>query len=187
MFVNLSPIVIPRGFWRGIHQDVNDNNGSRPTDRRDDGLALFRVASRRPLHFILFLLFLSPICFADTPGATHFQSGLAYERLGRYDESYTELQLAFALDQDAADVAVALGVVAGRLGRLDVAERALERSIALDSNAVASYFLLGLLYEKESKPDRARDAWQRFLSLNQDEQLKTIAQKHIQTLETLAH
>ena len=54
---------------------------------------------------------------AEAPGDQHFQAGLAYERLGRYDDAYTELQLAFALDQDNAELALALGIVASRLGR----------------------------------------------------------------------
>ena len=89
-----------------------------------------------------------PYAFADGPADPHFQAGLAYERLGRYDESYTELQLAFALDQDNAGIALALGIVASRLGRAEVAQRALERSIALDSDSVASYYQLALVYEK---------------------------------------
>jgi tetratricopeptide (TPR) repeat protein len=121
--------------------------------------------------------------FAEDPAAQHFQTGLVYERLGRYDEAYTELQLAFALNQDDAKMAVALGVVACRLGHLDVAQRALERSIAVDSNSVASYFQLGLIYEKNGLTERALDAWHRFASQSQDEPLKSVALKHIQHLE----
>jgi tetratricopeptide (TPR) repeat protein len=123
--------------------------------------------------------------WADGPAAQHFQTGLAYERLGRYDEAYTELQLSYALDPDNAPNAVALGVVACRLGRTEVAQRALERSIAVDSSAIASYYHLALIYEKNGTVDRALDAWHRFSSLNQDETLKVIAKKHIQNLEAL--
>jgi tetratricopeptide (TPR) repeat protein len=128
-------------------------------------------------------LFVHPVC-AEGPADPHFQAGLAYERLGRYDDAYTELQLAFALDQDRVELALALGLVASRLGREEVAQRALERSIALDSDSVASYYPLALLYEKKNLTDRAEDAWHRFLSLNQDEALKAVAQKHLQYLET---
>jgi tetratricopeptide (TPR) repeat protein len=120
---------------------------------------------------------------APSSAAQHYQTGLAYERLGRYEEAYTELQLAFALDPDNTSGAVALGVVASRLGRFDIAQRTLERSVALDANSVASYYHLALLYEKKGMTDRALDAWHRFVSLSQDEQLKTVAQKHIQHLE----
>ena len=123
---------------------------------------------------------------SDSPAAQHFQTGLAYERLGRYEEAYTELQLAFALDPDEGQVDVALGVVAFRLGRTEVAQRALERAIAVDSDAVAAYFHLALLYEKNGTTDRALDAWHRFLALNQDDTLKVIAKKHIQYLEAQA-
>jgi ribose 5-phosphate isomerase B len=122
--------------------------------------------------------------FADVTAAQHFQTGLTYERLGRYDEAYTELQLAFALDQTNPQGALALGIVACRLGRIDAAERALEHAIALEPNSAASYFHLGLLYEKENNIGRALDAWHRFLSLSQDDLLKQVAQKHIQYLES---
>ena len=138
------------------------------------------------MPFAFCLLTCRPL-FAEGPAAQHFQTGLAYERLGRYDEAYTELQLAFALDQDDVTMAVALGVVACRLGRLEVAQRALERSISLDSNSAASFLHLGLIYEKNGAGERAVDAWRRFASLSQDEPLKSVAQKHIQYLEARAH
>lgn len=142
-------------------------------------------------RLVVLILLPSAIChlpcrplWAAGPADQHFQAGLAYERLGRYDESYTELQLAFAVDQENVGLALALGVVASRLGRLDVAQRALERSIALDSDSVASYYQLALVYEKKGASDRAADAWRRFLSLSADESLKTVAQRHIQYLES---
>ena len=132
------------------------------------------------------LLCFVPFAWAEGPAATHYQTGLAYERLGRYEEAYTELQLAFALDQNNTELALALGVVASRLGRLEAAQRALERSLSLDSNSVASYYQLALLYEKKGVTDRARDAWQRFLSLSQDDPLKEVARRHLQYLEAPA-
>jgi len=146
---------------------------------------MFRGASRRPLQFLLFLLFIQ-LSWADSPATQHYQAGLAYERLGRLEEAYTELQLGFALDQNDTLLATALGIVASRLGRLEVAQRSLERSLSLDSTSVASYYQLALLYEKKKLKERALDAWRRFLTLSQDEPLKTIAQKHIRFLEAPA-
>jgi tetratricopeptide (TPR) repeat protein len=146
-------------------------------------MKMVRGASRRPLHILLLLLPLH-LLFAEGPADPHFQAGLAYERLGRYDEAYTELQLAFALDPNSTGAALALGLVASRLGNLEVAQRALERSIALDASSVASYYQLALLYEKKQMADRAQDAWHRFLPLSQDEALKAVAQKHLQYLES---
>src|SRR5262245_24758318 len=116
-----------------------------------------RGASRRPLQVLMSLFMLSGFCFAQDPSTEHFQAGLAYERLGRLDEAYTELQVAFALNQNKTELATALGIVASRLGRLEVAQRALERSIALESNSVASYYQLAFLYEKMKKTERAQD------------------------------
>jgi tetratricopeptide (TPR) repeat protein len=130
--------------------------------------------------------FLIPVCWADSIDDTavnHYQSGLAYERLGRLEDAYTELQLACVLDTNDATKSLALGLVAVRLGRYDVAQRALEHSITIDANSIASYFVLALLYEKQSVWDRALDCWNRFLPLNQDDELKLIAQKHVQYLE----
>jgi tetratricopeptide (TPR) repeat protein len=156
------------------------SSGTRGEGRGVRGIAF--------LFITLLTLLLSPLIspvWAESAGAQHFQTGLAYERLGRYDEAYTELQLGFALDPDNTENAVALGVVACRLGRITVAQRAFERSIAVDSNSIASYYHLAFIYEKNGTIDRALDAWHRFLSLNQDETLKIIAKKHIQNLEAL--
>jgi tetratricopeptide (TPR) repeat protein len=117
------------------------------------------------------------------PAAQHFQTGLAYERLGRYDEAYTQLQLASNLDSQNAQVAVALGIVASRLGRYDQAQRALEHSVALNANSCASYYQLALIYEKKALYDRALESWHRFLGLTQDEALKALARKHIAYLQ----
>jgi Flp pilus assembly protein TadD len=114
----------------------------------------------------------------------HFQQGLAYERLGRLQSSYLELQIAATLSPENAQVALALGTVAARLGRIDAARRALEQSISLDAGSVASYFQLAMIYESKNMKERALDAWHRFLGLSQDELLKQMAQKHIQHLDT---
>src|ERR1700683_5143231 len=140
----------------------------------------------RAFFFVFALCLLPNRSFSADPSdiaLTHFQSGLAYERLGRYDDSYTELQLAENLEQDNPQMALALGVVANRLGRYDEALRALEHSIALDANSTASYFELALLYEKKGLSDRALESWHRFAQLSQDEPLKTMAKKHIDYLE----
>ena len=120
---------------------------------------------------------------AEAQAASHFQTGLAYERLGRLSEAYTQLQLAAVLGPNDARVASALGIVACRVGRVDEAQRALERAITLEPNSIASYYELALIYEKKNLKDRALDAWQRFAQLNNDAPLRITAQKHIQFLQ----
>jgi len=120
---------------------------------------------------------------APSDDLVHYQQGLAYERLGRYDEAYTELQVAANLQPDSTEMALAVGVLAARLGRYDEALRSLEHSIALNADSVGSYYELALLYEKNHLSDRALESWQRFLALNQDVPLKDEAQKHIAFLE----
>jgi tetratricopeptide (TPR) repeat protein len=124
--------------------------------------------------------------FAASPieqGQQRFQQGLAYERLGRLTDAYTELQLANTLDPASAPVAVALGIVASRLERYEAAQRALEQSITLDANSAVSYYQLALIYEHLDQKDRAVDAWHRFAGLTQEESFKQMAQKHIRHLE----
>lgn len=119
----------------------------------------------------------------DSPAAPHFHSGLAYERLGRLDEAYTELQLAVNLDPEDAQASLALGVVAMRLGHYDEALRAIEHSVALDANSCASYYELGFLYEKKGLSERALESWQRFLGLSRDDVLKSLARRHMAYLQ----
>lgn len=120
---------------------------------------------------------------AEASSQSHFQAGLAYERLGRLEEAYTELQLASVLDSSNSQIALALGIVAGRLNRYDEALRSLEHSIALDAHSVASYYHAALIYEKQGRRDRAIESWERFLELSQDQELQLIAKKHIAYLE----
>jgi tetratricopeptide (TPR) repeat protein len=123
----------------------------------------------------------------DTPAeaaVSHYQAGLAYERLGRLNEAYTELQLACALNSEEDAMALALGVTGLRLGRYEVAQRALEHSVALNANSIASYYELALLYEKQQTADRAVESWHRFSELSQDEILNGEARKHIQFLQS---
>jgi tetratricopeptide (TPR) repeat protein len=145
---------------------------------------------KRSLIFTLLTACSCTFLYAAEPDAVetaakHYQTGLAYERLGRLDEAYTELQLACALAPDHARMALALGVVAVRLAHFEVAQRSLEHSITLDANSIASYYQLAYLYEKIGAKDRAVDSWHRFFELNQDETLKQEARKHLQLLEVL--
>ena len=114
----------------------------------------------------------------------HFLQGLAYERLGRLQPAYSELQIAATLAPLDAQVALAMGTVAARLGRIDAAQRALELSISIDAASVGSYFQLAMIYESKRLNDRALDAWHRFAGLTQDDLLKQLAQKHIRRLGT---
>src|SRR5688500_9437438 len=105
-------------------------------------------------HFALSVALLTVGCLlhaADpvAEAARHYQQGLAYERLGRIEEAYTELQLATNLTPNDAKAQLALGLVASRMGNLEVAQRALEASIAADGNSVASYHHLALIFEKK--------------------------------------
>jgi Flp pilus assembly protein TadD len=127
--------------------------------------------------------------YADEASQTahkHYLSGLAYERLGRLEEAYTQLQLACALESKDARMALALGVVSLRLGNDEVAQRSLEQSVAIDANSTASYYQLAFLYEKLKATDRAIDSWNRFLELTRDDVLKLEARKHLQYLESQA-
>jgi tetratricopeptide (TPR) repeat protein len=163
---------------------------SPPTNTKQPNSDCTKDGRGKPRPYI-FLFVLFAICrpsFAADPAAEasqHFQQGLAYERLGRIDDAYTELQLASNLDSSSAAIALALGLVASRTGNIEVAQRALEQSISIEANSVASYHLLALIYEKEGQTDRALDAWHRFAQLNQDEMLREQAKKHIQYLESL--
>ncbi len=137
------------------------------------------------LSFELWILSFRVVSAADPTGeaARRYQQGLAYERLSRIEEAYTELQLAANLEPSDAKIQLALGLVASRAGNLDVAQRALEQSIALTGNSVASYHHLALLFEKKGNKARALECWQRFHQLNQDPTLREVAQKHIRYLE----
>jgi len=143
---------------------------------------------RAPTILVVVLLVLPAVpSLADIDALSvaqqRFQSGLAYERLGRLEDAYTDLQLATNLDPKSASMALALGLVASRLERYDIALRALEHSIALEANSCASYYVLALLYEKKGMRERALESWGRFLPLTSDRSLKAEAQKHIAYLE----
>jgi len=146
---------------------------------------------RRAVFFFLTLVFCAPasrLRAADgddmsAAAAMRYQTGLAYERLGRLEESYPELQLACNLAPDNSQMSLALGIVACRLARYDEGRRALEHSIALDASSTASYYQLALLYETKGLADRAIESWQRFLQLSQDALLKDEAEKHIRYLQ----
>jgi len=131
----------------------------------------------------LILMISAAAAQAEMISGDHFQTGMAYERLGRYQEAYTELQVASNLNPGDARIATALGIVAARLGNYDEALRALEHSIALDADSCASYFELGLVYERKKLPERALESWNRFLALNHDDSLKAMARKHIAALQ----
>lgn len=129
------------------------------------------------------MMFVAPLRSEDS-AAQRYRAGLAYERIGRLDEAYTQLQLGAVLAPNDAQMQLALGTVALRLSRFEVALRALESSIMIEAQSAASYYQLALLYEKQKASERAIDSWHRFLDVNQDDFLKTQAQKHLRLLES---
>ncbi|HVO33212.1 MAG TPA: hypothetical protein VMU17_04795 [Elusimicrobiota bacterium] len=151
-----------------------------------------RFSTRRLAFLTLTLVSLGAIFAGGVPARAdalteanrHYRTGLAYERLGRLDQAYTELQLAANLNPSNAAMALAVGTVASHLGRWDEAQRALEHSIALDAASCASYYELALVYESKNMDDRSLENWHRFTLLALDDTLKAVARKHIAHLET---
>lgn len=87
----------------------------------------------------------------------HFQLGMLYRRLGRYDEAIRSLRKAVKLFSGFEDALLELGAIYERTGRVGKARKAFEKSVRLKKRDSVARFRLGRLYLKEGKAREARD------------------------------
>lgn len=85
----------------------------------------------------------------------HNNLGIAYSKVGRYDDAIGELECALRLDSGYAEAHNNLAVVYWRTGRLEDAEAELGKAIALNPGYAEAKSNLACVYAERGMPERA--------------------------------
>ena len=85
----------------------------------------------------------------------HNNLGLAYDKIGRFDEAIEELKGALRLCPDYVEVHNNLGLTYDKMGMPDEAETELEEAIWMNPGYLEAHYNLGNIYACSGKPEEA--------------------------------
>lgn len=90
-------------------------------------------------------------------GSWHYNLGLTYDALDRYDEAISAYKSALQMDPDDVEILLALGQDCNRAGNFDEAIEYFERVENIDAEVEASYCHRIVAYSEKSDHDRAEE------------------------------
>lgn len=99
---------------------------------------------------------------------THYNLGMAYEQVGRYQEAETAYQNALRLRPEYSEAHNNLGNCLHHRCDLDSARESFERAIQFHPEFSEAYFNLGNVLRDQGQPQRAEEAYQKAMALCPD-------------------
>ncbi|MGB8217155.1 MAG: tetratricopeptide repeat protein [Candidatus Methanoperedens sp.] len=96
----------------------------------------------------------------------HNNLGLAYDRIGKYEEAITELKEALRLNPDYIEVHNNLGVTYDRMGKPDEAVNELKVALNLNPNYAEAHCNLGNIYTSAGRYEEAAGELEEALKIN---------------------
>lgn len=85
-------------------------------------------------------------------------------------------------DPGNSELWVHLGLVQRKLDHVEDAQAAFEKAAQLNPRNANAHFMLGLIYEKKKMKDKAIAAWEACQQNTGEQNMRDIAQKHLQYL-----
>ncbi|MCZ7382365.1 MAG: tetratricopeptide repeat protein [Candidatus Methanoperedens sp.] len=98
----------------------------------------------------------------------HNNLGLAYDRIGKYEEAIRELKEALRLNPDYIEVHNNLGVTYDRMGMPEEAVNELKRALKLNPNYTEAHCNLGNIYASSDRYEEAAGELEEALKINPD-------------------
>jgi Tfp pilus assembly protein PilF len=135
------------------------------------------MLKKSPVFLLVFLLS-SALPAQDSS----LKEGVQLANEGQRGRGIEKLRQLASRESGNASAQLALGLVSLESRNYFEAEKALAAAAALDANSVAAHFGLGMMYEKQKRADEARAEWQKVLALTREEDVKAIAQRHLDRL-----
>lgn len=132
----------------------------------------------RKTFFILFVLLLSYPVFCQQSGP---QQTLSLVNEGKNDEAIAQIK-ADLLQKETADKHILIAIAYIEKEEYSLAEENLNKAISLEPRAVPAYYMLAMLYEKQQEWDKAVQKWENIIKYTRNEELKKLAEKHLQQL-----
>lgn len=133
----------------------------------------------KKIFLILFVLFLSYPTFCQQSGP---QQTLTLVNEGKNDEAIAQIK-ADLLNKETADKYILIAIAYIEKEEYSLAEENLNKAISLEPRAVPAYYMLAMLYEKQQKWDKAVQKWENISKYTKNEELKKLAEKHLEQLK----
>lgn len=126
----------------------------------------------------------------ETPQYAHFNLGIAYKNLGRYDEAINEFYEALRIDPNfvvgetsvAFSVQHELGQVYEKLGRVADAKDSYRKALTLAPNFPEGHFNLAVLYFNEGSKVQAKEEFEAVINLVPDAELAKNSRQYLEAL-----
>lgn len=115
--------------------------------------------------------------------AIYFKKGLELANKGQYDQAIIELQKALELNINDAQAKSVLGTIYAYKNMDTEAIKTLKEALKLNPKLAIAHYTLGMIYEKKSLFKEAINEWTQFMELTSNEDLRKLAQKHLERLK----
>ncbi len=112
------------------------------------------------------------------------KKALALVNEGRAEEAISMLNQDLRTSQATTETHLGLGVAYLQKGDLSAARLSLEQAISMRPDSVPAHYTLAMLFEKQRDFARAAIEWRKVLQHTDDPDLKDLANKHLQQLES---
>ncbi|OGF44237.1 MAG: hypothetical protein A2452_05520 [Candidatus Firestonebacteria bacterium RIFOXYC2_FULL_39_67] len=129
------------------------------------------------------LLSFASFVYAQEKPEEYFKKGLQFANESKYDEAITNLKKAVELKPKYAESHLHLGVVLANKKQYDEAIKEIEAAVSQKPESITAHWLLAMLYEKKFLKDKAILEWQKVLDLHPKEEMKALAEKHLNRLK----
>ena len=133
----------------------------------------------KKIFLVLVVLFCTSSSFCQQSGP---QQTLTLVNEGKNDEAIAQIK-ADLLQKETADQHILIAIAYIEKEEYLLAEENLNKAIELQPRAVPAYYMLAMLYEKQQQWGKAIQKWENICKYTRNEELKKLAEKHLQQLK----
>ena len=102
---------------------------------------------------------------------------------GKTDEAMNIISAKLKTETGSSDNYMAMGLIQLEKENYAEAKENFRNALQINKKIVAAHYMLAMIYEKEGDVDLAIDKWQRIVKYSKNDELKSLAKKHIKQLQ----
>ena len=102
---------------------------------------------------------------------------------GHADQAMEIVKAKLQKEPNSSDNYLAMGMIQLEKNNYAEAKDNLQKALKIDRKIVAAHYMLAMVYEKEGSYNEALEKWKKIVKYSKDDNLKSLAQKHIEQLK----
>ena len=134
------------------------------------------------IFFMSLFVFLAASSFVLASDA-QLEKALNLLNDGHVDQAMEIVKAKLKNEPASSDNYLAMGMVQLEKNNYAEAKDNLKKALQLDKKIVAAHYMLAMIYEKEGAYSEAADKWKKIVKYSEDDDLKSLAEKHIEQLK----